>query len=145
MVLASGDGGRKVGGLSLWPHQAAAVGTCQRYFAAGGKRSALVQMPTRTGKTGVMAVVSAVRASNKPVLVVCPSRALVNQLTTDVGGAFWRKIGADPAWAPDRTPHLLPSNVGKVAHEASIDGLSTIVFATVQGMQQIHAGSDYKR
>ena len=39
----------------IWPHQRAAVEACNHYFKSAGARSALVQMPTGTGKTGVMA------------------------------------------------------------------------------------------
>lgn len=46
----------------------------------------MVQMPTGTGKTGVMAVTVVIQAQTRPCLVVCLSRALVNQLTADICG-----------------------------------------------------------
>lgn len=127
--------------ISLWSHQAAAVDDCRRYFESGSTRSALVQMPTGTGKTGVMAVTAAIQAQTRPCLVVCPSRALVNQLTADIGGDFWRTIGAPLDWAPEHTPHLLPTTVRDTVRRAASG--RTVAFATVQGLQQIHAGAEY--
>ena len=81
-----------VNSLNLWPHQRAGVEACNRYFASGVPRSALVQMPTGTGKTGVMATVSVTRATMQPVLVVCPSVALVQQLIDDFRDLFVRRL-----------------------------------------------------
>ena len=137
---------RNVNSLNLWPHQRGAIEACNRYFKSASTRSGLVQMPTGTGKTGVMATISAVRADVKPVLVVCPSVALVQQLIDDFSGLFWKKIGADPAWGLEKTFHLLPSLVDDAIKV--MDGAQSkrvVVFSTVQALQQIHAGAHYGR
>ena len=137
---------RNVDSLDLWPHQLAAVEACNRYFASSAPRSALVQMPTGTGKTGVMATISATRAAKQPVLVVCPSVALVQQLIDDFSGLFWKKIGADASWAPEKNLHLLPSLLDDTVRALDAAGADRIVvFSTVQALQQIHSGADYGR
>src|ERR1051326_7615749 len=130
--------------LRLWPHQRAAVETCQVYFKSKSKRSALVHMPTGTGKTGVMATIATRRAQALPVLVICPSVALVHQLVDDFREQFWRKIGADPKWAPEKTPQLLPSTLDHItAQISSGKGERIVVFATIQALQQIHGSARY--
>jgi superfamily II DNA or RNA helicase len=130
---------RPVSELSLWPHQYDAVVRCEQYFQAGVHRAALVHMPTGTGKTGVMAVLATRRALQKPILVVCPSAALVDQLRADFASDFWEKIGAAKEWQPDRTLKLLPSNLDPVI-ETMVDskGQRLIVVGTIQSLQQIH-------
>ncbi|MGO9681082.1 MAG: DEAD/DEAH box helicase [Beijerinckiaceae bacterium] len=130
--------------LALWPHQRSAVVACDRYFDSGRVRSALVHMPTGTGKTGIMATISTRRAQNQPVLIICPSIALVHQLITDFQTGFWDKIGAPPIWAPEQTLHLLPTRLNDVVTAlAQANDQRKVVFATVQTLQQIHARPDY--
>lgn len=131
---------RRLAGLSIWPHQLAAAQAVEEYFAAESERGCLVQMPTGTGKTGVMAVVASRRCTERPVLVVCPSAALVDQLGTQFRAGFWDRIGAAAEWRPDHVWHVLPSEVDALA--ARLDAAATervILVATVQAMQQIDA------
>jgi hypothetical protein len=63
----------------------------------------------------------------------------------DFGGLFWEKIGARPIWAPERTLHLLPSQMDEVINAlGQRDAGRTVVFATVQTLQQIHAAADIR-
>jgi superfamily II DNA/RNA helicase len=126
--------------LGLWPHQRAAVKTCEAYFASNPNRSALVHLPTGTGKTGVMAVIAAMRSRDKAVLVICPSAALAKQLVHDISTRFWEKIGAPAEWRPDKTLLLLPSEVEAVAEALRKNiGKRIVVCATIQATQQIFA------
>jgi superfamily II DNA or RNA helicase len=137
---------RNVSSLDLWPHQRAAIEACNRYFASGTVRSALVQMPTGTGKTGVMATISATRAARQPVLVVCPSVALVQQLIDDFRDGFWKKIGADAHWAPEKTLHLLPSLLDETIRAMDeAGGDRVVILSTIQALQQIHSDPHYGR
>ena len=130
--------------LKLWPHQRAAIDTCDRYFAAGIERSALIHLPTGTGKTGVMATVSAQRAHEKPVLVICPSAALVTQLEQDFRSRFWSKIAADGAWAPEKMHKLLPSGIDAVLETIErVEEGRVVIFSTIQALQQIYTGDRY--
>jgi superfamily II DNA or RNA helicase len=130
--------------LALWPHQRSAVVASDEYFGSGSVRSALIHMPTGTGKTGIMATVSTRRAQHRPILVVCPSIALVHQLITDFRTGFWDKIGAPRIWAPEQTLHLTPTRLNDVvAALTQANDQRKVVFATVQTLQQIHTSPDY--
>lgn len=126
--------------LALWPHQHAALDTIDAYFASASTRACLVNMPTGTGKTGVMAAAARQRAESGPVLVVCPSAALVEQLTDQFESRFWDRIGADAAWRPDRVWNVLPSEIEGLAERLDGHGGDRIiVVSTVQAIQQIDA------
>jgi hypothetical protein len=97
-------------------------------------------MPTGTGKTGVMATIASRRCGDHTVLVVCPSAALVEQLTDQFSGSFWDKIAADVAWRPDAVWNVLPSEVeGLPARLDAERGKRIILVSTVQSVQQIEA------
>lgn len=132
--------------LKLWNHQLDAVRTVEKYFDSGSDRACLVHMPTGTGKTGVMAVLSTRRAASTPVLVVCPSAALVEQLIKELNADFWDRIGADPEWRPDKVLQALPGSVNDLVVKLEGAGEQrVIVVSTIQAMQQIHsAGDDVK-
>jgi superfamily II DNA or RNA helicase len=132
-------------GLRLWPHQVSAIDMCRRYFKSRSDKAALVQLPTGTGKSGVMAVISSKRSKARPVLVVCPSAALVKQLTNDFSQGFWRKIGATKKWAPE-VYQLLPSTVSDLeVLLGSGQGKHVVVIGTVQALVRIHSSKDYRR
>ena len=126
--------------LALWPHQHAALDTVDKYFASSSVRACLVNMPTGTGKTGVMAAISCQRAHEQAVLVVCPSAALVEQLSSQLKDRFWDKIGAVPEWKPDEVWTILPSNIQKLTEDLDThNGKLIILVGTVQAIQQVYA------
>jgi superfamily II DNA or RNA helicase len=126
--------------LALWPHQHAALDTVDAYFASGSARACLVNMPTGTGKTGVMAAIACQRAHEQVVLVVCPSAALVEQLSSQLKDRFWDKIGAAPEWKPDWVWTILPSNIQRLTKDLDTqNGKRIILVCTVQAIQQINA------
>jgi superfamily II DNA or RNA helicase len=94
---------RPTGGL--WEHQRLAVATAKEYLAAAdvGGASALITMPTGTGKTGVIAAIAtALPEVTGHRLVLSPWTALVTQLISDLKGRFWERI------PPEQRPELLP-------------------------------------
>lgn len=140
------DDARALENLALWPHQLAAASDVEKYFAARSERGCLVQMPTGTGKTGVMAVVASRRCTERPVLVVCPSAALVDQLGTQFRERFWERIGAAAEWRPDYVWHVLPSEVDTLAARLDALGIERVILvATVQAIQQIDADGKIDR
>jgi hypothetical protein len=142
--LAVGD--RNPSALGLWAHQLKAVRCCEKYFASGSTKGCLVHMPTGTGKTGVMAVLASRRAVTKPVLVVCPSAALVAQLRTEFESDFWNKIGAPSVWQPDSVLQALPGSVDALSEKLKeASGERTIVVATIQAVQQIYAAGEVSK
>jgi hypothetical protein len=133
--------------LALWNHQRAAITACENYFATATDRAALIHYPTGTGKTGIMAVIAARRSQADPVLVICPSAALVGQLGNEFRADFWQRIGAPAHWAPEQVLRLLPSEVDDVVAKVTgaAAGVRTVVIGTVQTLQRIHAGEDYAK
>lgn len=127
--------------LELWTHQRDAVAMCLDYFASDSPKGGLVQHPTGTGKTGIMATVSALRSQAKPVLIVCPSAALADQLVREIGGSFWEKIEAPDAWRPEQVFQLYPKGVQAAVDLIGAAGEDSRVVAvtTIQSLQQIHA------
>lgn len=132
--------------LQLWAHQLAAAAKCDAYFASGSDKGCLVHMPTGTGKTGVMAVLAARRAETMPVLVICPSAALVDQLKSEFESAFWVRIAASADWRPDLVLQALPGSIDDLAKEmAEGAGKRIIIVATIQAVQQIYAAQAIDR
>jgi superfamily II DNA or RNA helicase len=126
----------------LWPHQAKALTMIQGFLTARQGRSgtsALVRMPTGTGKSGVIAVTAHNLVETGDVLLLTPWDTLVTQLADDVGSRFWDRIGAE---RPTRKPvrRLYPSGTGKSleTHEPE-----TIWVATIATLQQLYAS--YRR
>jgi superfamily II DNA or RNA helicase len=123
--------------LSLWAAQNDALTMCERYFARPD-RSALVQMPTGAGKTGVIAVISSLRSRRGAVLVLAPSEALVMQLQKDIAEDFWATIGARDRWKPGGVTLVLPSLEKDVSAILRKTGSRQVLVATFQALQQIH-------
>ena len=69
--------------------QKKAIKTVFRYLQRGEKkRSCLISMPTGSGKSGVISVVSQY-ISNAKILVLCHRRAVCDQLVRDISGSFF--------------------------------------------------------
>lgn len=81
----------------LWVHQKKAVQQIQEYltaFTANDSLGAcLVHMPTGTGKTGVIACASHFLSEAGCILALCPRVALRDQLSREVSGRFFTKLG----------------------------------------------------
>ncbi|WAA66330.1 DEAD/DEAH box helicase [Microbacterium oxydans] len=84
--------------LPLWPHQRRAASTFERYLGdSEATGSALVSMPTGTGKTAVIAdVVTRVGVLTRDVVVLTPWKALSRQLLDDLSGRQWTSLGLSP-------------------------------------------------
>lgn len=80
----------------LWTHQKRAIDTIREYLNAfeqdNSIGSALIHMPTGTGKTGVIACASHFLKKVGCVLVLCPRVALRDQLCREVSGRFFTKL-----------------------------------------------------
>lgn len=129
----------------LWPHQVRAIDLIRGYFAAAPERgSALVRMPTGTGKSGVIAVTAHELVQGGHTLVLAPWDALVDQLGRDISVRFWARIRTRP---PSRRPvvRLLPSTVDQELRRARG---STIFVATIAALEDLHRDPEkrlYKR
>ncbi len=82
--------------FNLWDHQRTAINVIKSYiddYTEGiTQKSALVQMPTGSGKSGVIAIVSRFLESNGITLVLTPRVSLRDQLTRDINGRFFKNI-----------------------------------------------------
>lgn len=121
--------------LPLWQNQKDAIRRCLKYLSAPD-RSALVQMPTGSGKTGIIAVLSALQSKKAPVAVVSPSRPLVDQLVADIRQNFWEHIAA-ANWSPVRVLTVLPSESAKLVEQLREDHSGVVLVGTFQAFAQI--------
>ena len=123
--------------LNLWPHQSQALATVGRYIQARRGRpgpSAMIRMPTGTGKSGVIAVTAHRLVEDGDVLVLTPWDALVDQLADDVRERFWRRIGTA---APDSkfVHRIYPSTVADNLRKLKTPGIWTATIATLQQLE----------
>ena len=61
--------------------------------AAAGRESALIKMPTGTGKTGIIAAIACAPIGPFKTLILTPRKALVRQMARDLSTKFWRNLG----------------------------------------------------
>ena len=71
---------------ALWDHQKEAIGfALKRLRGSNPRKAVLLRMPTGTGKTGVVAVLSVAIPQPGWSLVLTPWKNLCDQLVQDVG------------------------------------------------------------
>jgi superfamily II DNA or RNA helicase len=131
--------------LPLWDHQREAAEMLESYFNSNSNGSALVRMPTGTGKTRIIAVTTRCFSTVKTSLVICPYRGLSDQLARDIladptrnqveQNAEWCEA-LNKAW-PRKVLPLRPSKLGKTIKAAPEDGC--VLVSTIQALQQIYA------
>ena len=120
----------------LWPHQSSAVEMIRRFLDAQRGRkgpSALVRMPTGTGKSGVIAVAAQHLVTTGDVLLLTPWDALVRQLQADVASRFWERLGV-PIPSVKKLVRIYPSTARE---ELANHGRHTIWLATIATIQSI--------
>lgn len=128
----------------LWPHQRDAVDVVLGYIRAFNtyKRSdqfgsALLRMPTGTGKSGIIAVLAQCFPRLSTVLIVTPWTALRDQIKRDVNQRFWEHINLDPTIWSKQVQVLLPSNIDTVIQATSKK--PAILVCTIQTLQRIYS------
>jgi len=120
----------------LWPHQLSALELARSYLNSLHKGSALIQMPTGTGKSGVIAVIARCFKDFPNVLIVVPWADLLWQLKRDVEERFWNKIKVTPSNCPKSIRHLKPSTAETCLNVTKND---VVFICTVQTLQRIYA------
>nr|WP_286189378.1 DEAD/DEAH box helicase family protein [Labrenzia sp. R5_0] len=121
----------------LWEHQKAAISTVVAYLNGNKtiperpeqKEAALLKLPTGTGKSGIVAVLTRCLPDVRRVLVLTPRTALTEQLIADVRYRFWGHMGFEidskalftgvsdimgQALEEVYVEHLLPSNASQI-------------------------------
>lgn len=151
---------------SLWEHQQAAIKTLIAYLNSKEKAkeksigSALLKLPTGTGKSGIISVISRCLPGIKNVLILTPREALTSQLFDDVNYRFWNNIRLTDKQADTFTASaqevgasieeglnfkLLPSDIGNINDKVfeNSDGRNIIV-GTHQALGQISRAANDK-
>ncbi len=130
--------------LSLWPHQLEAVQRMRHYFARRSskqiKGSALVHMPTGSGKTGVIATLARCLPEVGCTLILVPRVALRQQLFRDVQKGFFKRLA----------PNLPLDSIPKTVIELCGDGLmqeikdygATVLVATIHKIRNLAEDAD---
>src|SRR4029077_4869877 len=110
--------------LGLWAHQQSAISHSIAYLCAetrletelNVREAALLKLPTGTGKSGIIAIVSRCLSNVRRTLLLTPRKALSEQLLDDVKERFWNNIKFPPSSLaealiervlPNRVPALL--------------------------------------
>lgn len=89
------------GARTLWNHQRIAIALALAHYAGdpklpyapGNRESALIKMPTGTGKTAIIAALARCVPQIKRVLIITPREALVSQMFKDVDHRQWERFG----------------------------------------------------
>ncbi|MGJ4891205.1 DEAD/DEAH box helicase [Bradyrhizobium sp. HKCCYLRH3099] len=143
----------------LWEHQRTAVSLACAYLVCDPhipdrpalREAALLKLPTGTGKSGIVAVLSRCVPNVRCVLILVPREALRDQLSDDLQWRFWQHIGyrttenstflgdpgeigrpLDPAYISD----LLPSTIRQI--DTHLPGQDRVVLiGTHQAFDQI--------
>lgn len=78
-------------------HQREALNEIEKYLVCKEvDKHALIKMPTGTGKTGVIGIVSNIYDHYENILIVTPNAVLPKQTKEEIDILFWEKIGIDP-------------------------------------------------
>jgi superfamily II DNA or RNA helicase len=122
----------------LWKHQTQAIRFALRYLRAPAEAATgLIRMPTGTGKTGVVAVLSVALPPPGWTLVLTPWSHLCNQMVGDIQTRFWKERGWKPPRRPDVT-RLYPSTVAAILGRSEAQLVVVATFATLVTMFKRH-------
>lgn len=150
----------------LWEHQQIAIGTVVAYLNGNKsiperpehKEASLLKLPTGTGKSGIVAVLSRCLPDVRRVLVLTPRTALAEQLIADIRYRFWKhmgyQVGGTDLFAGDvdttgraledvYVDQFLPSSVRHVAEHLGGDDVDrAILIGTHQALGAVRKTAD---
>lgn len=146
-------------GLSLWQNQKEAIALGAAYVRVsqltGESEGALVKMPTGSGKSGVIAVLTRCLPQVRRALVLTPREGLVQQMHADIRRRFWANMGyAEPGaevWSgsgvePASIGILLPNRTRTEQICNKAGGSDRIVLVgTLQALDKIRTDRDKLR
>jgi superfamily II DNA or RNA helicase len=111
----------------LWKHQKEAIEFVLQRLRKVNPGTALVRMPTGTGKTGVIAVLSIAPPQSGWSLVLTPWQNLCSQMVQDLARRFWDSRGLSPPAKP-RVERLYPKTLAHILQ--SVHGNECILVST---------------
>lgn len=149
-------------GLSLWQNQKEAIALGAAYVCfsqqTSEREAALIKMPTGSGKSGVIAVLTRCLPKVRRTLVLTPREALVQQMQADIRHRFWVNMGCseqgDRVWSdssvePASIQILLPNRnrTEQICNrvEVSDQTTRTILVGTLQALDKIRTDRDKLR
>ena len=116
---------------TLWKHQKEAIAFAWKYLREPAKsHTGLIRMPTGTGKTGIIAVLSVAAPPPAWTLVLTPWKNLCTQMVLDLKQRFWKKA----RWTPTTTPdieRLYPSTLDRIIAKDNSQLVLVATFATL--------------
>ncbi len=123
-------------GFDLWTPQEDALANIRRYRGAYRRKetgqAALVQMPTGSGKTGIIAVAAHYSESAETVLVLSPRVSLCEQLERHISRNFFDRV-APAGFTPPKTVFLWEG--GMALPRTKVAGM--IIVCTIQKIQRL--------
>ena len=143
-------------GLSLWNNQkhAIALGTAYARLSqpSGRIEAGLIKMPTGSGKSGVIAILTRCLPDIRRALVLTPREGLVQQMYGDIRRRFWANMGIADVPGDDWTGPgveealvriLLPNatRTQLICNEAATHG-RVILVGTLQALDKIRTDRD---
>jgi superfamily II DNA or RNA helicase len=124
----------------LWTHQKDAIAfATERLRGSAEPHSSLVRMPTGTGKTGIIAVLSVADPPPKWTLVLTPWANLCTQMVDDLKENFWQISSWKPSPAP-KVERLLPSTATAILAKDDERLILVSTFATLVAIFKAHNG-----
>lgn len=146
-------------GLSLWDNQKEAIALGAAYARvdqpSGEEEAALIKMPTGSGKSGVIAVLTRCLPDIRRALVLTPREGLVQQMDADIRHRFWANMGctdsdggdwSGPGVEPALMRILLPNKTRTelICNEAENHD-RTVLVGTLQALDRIRTDRDRLR
>lgn len=155
--------------LSLWEHQRSAIAHVTAYLNSdhslnelregegGGTEAALLKLPTGTGKSGIVAVVTRCIPEVKRALVLTPRTAITKQLMRDIQYRFWQHMGFNvnvgSTWAAsanvagfeiaDSAVEALLPNLGQLEKLLSLSEIDRfVIVGTLQAFDDVRRSRD---
>lgn len=108
--------------------QQQALNKIEEYLKSDSQQQALITMPTGTGKTAVMALISHFFLKEKSILYITTSGSIRTQLYNEVSNNLWKKLEIEHT--KKKCKKLLPS-------DSQLNDEPTDYFMTIQGLIQL--------
>jgi superfamily II DNA or RNA helicase len=115
--------------------QLEAIEVIEEYLNSdGNKYQALVKMPTGTGKTGIIGIVSNFYDKHKNILIVVPNSILPSQIEDEIWVNFWKNIGLDRSKLKIKFPCVYKVKNFQIPNKDE----GTIIITTIQSLVTIY-------
>ncbi len=133
-----------------WRHQTVAITFLERYLDMGEKNrehAAMIRMPTGSGKTGIMAILSNYYSASGilNVVIIVPSDFLTDQICQALNRRFWlrlKKKKGKPVGGPKPAVRFFPSTLEDRLTE--FKNQSAIYVCTTQTLYMLHKNLNRK-